>query len=67
MTRTENIYTRVDPETKEQKEKILDQLGIPMSDAIKIFLKQVIFHQGIPFDVKLPAEIADTIDDMYDV
>lgn len=54
-SRTANVYTRVDPETKEQAESILNQLGIPMSNAIGMFLKQVILQHGIPFDMKLPA------------
>ena len=41
-TRTSSIYTRVDPETKAQAEAILDQLGIPMSTAIGMFLKQIV-------------------------
>ena len=54
-TRTANVYTRVDPETKEQAEQILTQLGIPMSNAIGMFLKQVVIQRGIPFEMKLPA------------
>ena len=54
MARTANIYTRVDPVVKEQAEEILDQLGIPMSNAIGMFLRQVVIQNGIPFDVKLP-------------
>lgn len=54
-TRTANIYTRVDPDTKEQAELILTQLGIPMSNAIGMFLKQVVIHRGIPFEMKLPS------------
>ena len=38
-TGTANIFTRVDPETKEQAEAILDQLGIPMSNAVGMFFK----------------------------
>lgn len=53
--RTANVFTRVDPETKEQAEAILNQLGIPMSNAIGMFLKQVVMQRGIPFDMKLPA------------
>ena len=55
-SRTANVYTRVDPETKEQAEAILNQLGIPMSNAIGMFLKQVVLHRGIPFDMRLPAQ-----------
>lgn len=54
-TRTANVYTRVDPDTKEQAEDILNQLGIPMSNAIGMFLKQVVLQRGMPFDMKLPS------------
>lgn len=54
MAKTANIYTRVDPVIKDQAEQILEQLGIPMSNAISIFLRQVILHNGLPFDMKLP-------------
>lgn len=54
MARTSNIYVRVEPELKEQAEDVLGQLGIPMSNAVGIFLRQVVLQRGIPFDVKLP-------------
>ncbi len=54
-TKTASVYTRVDPETKEQAELILAELGIPMSNAIGMFLKQVVIQRGIPFELKLPA------------
>ena len=53
MARTSNIFARVDPEIKEQAEHVLKQLGIPMSNAIGLFLRQVVLQRGIPFDVKL--------------
>ena len=54
MARTANIYTRVDPAVKKRAEEILDQLGIPMSNAIGMFLRQIVMQNGIPFDMKLP-------------
>ena len=54
-TRTAPVYTRVDPETKEQAELILAELGIPMSNAVGMFLKQVVIQRGIPFEMKLPS------------
>ena len=54
-TRTAAVYTRVDPETKEQAELILAELGIPMSNAVGMFLKQVVIQRGIPFEMKLPS------------
>ena len=54
-TRTASVFTRDDPDTKEQAERILNELGIPMSNAIGIFLKQIVLQRGIPFEMKLPA------------
>ena len=55
MARTANIFARVEPGIKEQAEEVLDQLGIPMSNAIGMFLRQVVLQRGIPFEMKLPA------------
>ena len=54
MPRTSNIYAQIEPELKEQAEAVLEQLGIPMSNAIGLFLRQVVLQRGIPFDIKLP-------------
>ena len=63
-TRTANVFTRVDPETKEQAEAILNQLGIPMSNAIGMFLKQIVMQRGIPFDMKIPASVPVAVGSM---
>lgn len=55
MAKTTNLYVRLEPGLKEQAEAVLGQLGIPVSNAVNIFLKQVVMQRGIPFDVKLPA------------
>jgi addiction module RelB/DinJ family antitoxin len=54
MARTSSIYARVEPEIKEQAESVLNQLGIPMSNAVSMFLRQIVLQQGIPFEMKLP-------------
>lgn len=36
--------------------EILSALGIPASNAINMFYKQIILHKGLPFEVKLPTE-----------
>ena len=56
MPKTSNIFARVEPGLKEQAEIVLEQLGIPMSNAISLFLRQVVLQRGIPFDIKLPAD-----------
>ena len=39
MAKTSNIFARVEPEVKEQAEQVLEQLGIPMSNAIGLMNK----------------------------
>ncbi len=56
MARTSNIYVRVEPDIKMEAENILKELGIPMSNAVAMFLRQVILQRGIPFDMKLPSK-----------
>ena len=51
-----NLYARIEPEVKEQVERILSALGIPASNAINMFYKQIILNRGLPFEVKIPAE-----------
>ena len=55
MSKSTNLYIRVEPDVKDNAETILTQLGIPMSNAVGMFLKQIILRRGIPFDVTLPA------------
>lgn len=54
MAKSANLYARIEPEVKEQAETILSALGIPASNAITMFYKQIILNNGLPFEVKLP-------------
>ena len=54
MAKSANLYARIEPELKEQAEAILSALGIPASNAIGMFYKQIVLQKGLPFDVKLP-------------
>ncbi len=55
------IQTRVDPVLREKTDVILTKLGLSTSDAIRIFLEQVILHRGLPFEVKLPKETMHSV------
>lgn len=51
MARTAYINARVENGLKKESEKILKRVGVNTSDAITMFLQQVIIQQGLPFDV----------------
>jgi len=55
MAKSANLYARIEPEVKEEAESILSALGIPASNAINMFYKQIILQRGLPFDVKIPS------------
>lgn len=54
MANTSVIYTRVDNDIKKGSEEIFNELGITMSSAIQMFLRQVIMRRGMPFSLSLP-------------
>ncbi len=54
MAKSANLYVRIEPEIKEQAEKILSTLGISASNAVNMFYKQIILQRGLPFEVKIP-------------
>lgn len=54
--KTSPINIMVDKETKDEATKILKEVGLSMSTAINLFLKQVINHNGLPFEVRKPNE-----------
>ncbi len=53
MAKDANVFARVDSAVKEEAEGVLSRLGLPMSNAINLFLNQVILRQGLPFEVSL--------------
>ena len=64
MPKTSNIFARVEPELKEQAEAVLNEIGLPMSNAITLFLKQVILRRGLPFLLTVPAAVPPSLDSM---
>ena len=53
MVKTANLYARIEPNLKNEAETILGGLGIPVSNAINIFYRQIVIHRGLPFQVRL--------------
>lgn len=54
MKKNSTLNLRVNPDVKRNAEEVLSQLGISMSTAINIYLKQISMTGGIPFDIKVP-------------
>ena len=82
MAKNTNINVRTTVDVKKRAEVILNDLGLNLSSAVNLFLKQVINYRGIPFDLRLPnkatmkamddvdnrrdLESADTVEEMFE-
>ena len=53
-SKTEMIRARIEPQLKNKVDVIFETLGLSTTEAISLFYKQVLFHQGLPFEVKIP-------------
>ncbi len=64
MAKNTSVNVRTTEETKKGAEVILNDLGLNISSAVNLFLKQVINYRGIPFDLRLPnKETLQAMDD----
>ena len=43
------IQARIDAESKKQAENILAQMGMTLSDAVRMLVKQIIHSRALPF------------------
>jgi DNA-damage-inducible protein J len=65
MSKSVYINIRTTNELKTKAEDILKNLGLNMSAAVNLFLKQLVNYRGIPFDLKVPNE--ETLQAMEDI
>lgn len=79
MANTTTLNIRINPLVKKSAEEVLEELGIPMSTAINIYLRQISMTGSIPFPIKLSkvpdnlnvgtmtdTELYDKLDEGYD-
>ena len=64
MATTTPIQIRIEESTKKQAVELLEGLGLNLSDAVNMFLRQVILQRGIPFEVKYPEFKPEVIEAM---
>ena len=60
--RTTKLNIRTDKFTKEQAEKIFNQLGLNISTAINMFLIATIRENGTPFELRIDTPNKETIE-----
>lgn len=61
MATTTNFSVRMDSDIKKQCENLYNELGMNLTTAINVFLRQSLRVGGFPFDVKLDQPNKETI------
>ena len=55
------IAVRVDDQLKKEATALFNELGLDMTTAVKLFLKQSVLTRSIPFEVKLDVDDDDDV------
>jgi DNA-damage-inducible protein J len=65
MGKTGYITARVEPKLKARAARVLATVGVTTTDAITMFLRQVVLRNGLPFEVRVPnAETRKAIEEL---
>jgi DNA-damage-inducible protein J len=54
MATTTMIHVRIDEQVKAQATETLAEMGLSVSDAVRVFLTQVVAEKQLPFALKIP-------------
>ena len=64
MANTAAVYARIEPGLKDEVEGILSQLGVTPSAVVQMLYSQIKLTKSIPFEIKLPARIPISVDEL---
>ncbi|MNI58615.1 Antitoxin DinJ [compost metagenome] len=56
MLKTTDVRCRIDEDLKARATEVLNACGLSISDALRLFLRQVVVTQGLPFEVRAPSK-----------
>ncbi len=66
MAKTIPTQIRIDAETKKLSTELFSSLGLDMSSAVNMFLRQCVLRNGLPFSVSMPEYSQETIEAMLE-
>jgi DNA-damage-inducible protein J len=59
MARTATMHIRIDEEVKNEASEIVEELGLNLSTAISMYLKQIVIRKEIPFMISTYPQLSD--------
>ncbi len=66
MAKTIPTQIRIDADTKRLSTELFSNLGLDMSSAVNMFLRQCVLRNGLPFSVSMPEYNSETIEAMIE-
>ncbi|MBS0923754.1 type II toxin-antitoxin system RelB/DinJ family antitoxin [Providencia sp. JGM181] len=60
LLKTTDVRSRIDEQLKAEATSVLQDCGLTISAAIRLFLEQVVQEQGVPFEIKRKQPSAKT-------
>ena len=54
MATSTMIHVRIDEKIKKEATETLEDMGLSVSDAVRVFLKRVVADKQLPFELKVP-------------
>lgn len=66
MAKSSSMSIRIDPKIKSEADAVLKYLGLTTSEAVAIFLRQVVLNKGIPFPIQSPQYNIETLEAMQE-
>jgi len=61
MAKTATIRARIEPNLKEDVEKLFRKMGLTTTEAINLFYRQVKLRNGLPFNIVIPNKTTERI------
>ena len=61
MSKTATIRARIEPNLKDDVEKLFKKMGLTTTEAINLFYRQVKLRNGLPFNVVIPNRTTEKV------
>jgi len=61
MAKSAVIHARIDPATKAATERILDDLGLTPTEAIRLLYRQIAMRKEFPLELRVPNALTATV------
>jgi len=63
MNNTATVHARIDSRTKRESERVLHEIGMTPTDAIRLLYRQIALRRRFPLELRVPNKLtASTLD-----